>query len=68
VDKRFSSRVNDVAKRHRVSRGFIYAEIRAKRLRAKKAANGVTIITDEDEAAWLDAMPDLHSPAHEDAA
>jgi hypothetical protein len=67
VDKRFSSRVNDVAKRHHVSRGFIYDQIRAKRLKAKKAADGVTIITDTDEAAWLDAMPDLHRST-EDAA
>jgi hypothetical protein len=45
------------AKRHNVSRAFIYNEIAAGRLGARKPTPGTTIITDEDEVVWLAAMP-----------
>lgn len=60
--ERRSWRPTKFAKKHQVSPSFIYGEIRAKRLRARKAANGVTIITDEDEAEWLNAMPTIGAP------
>ena len=56
------------AQRHSVSPSFIYGEIQAGRLRAHKPANGVTIITDEDEAEWLNAMPTIGAPKDNEAA
>jgi hypothetical protein len=58
VVERKSHRVPEVAKRHNFSPAFIYKEIAAGRLKARKAA-GATIITIEDETAWLDAMPSV---------
>ena len=60
--ERRSWRPISFAAKHQVSPSFIYGEIRGKRLRARKAANGVTIITDEDEADWLNAMPTIGMP------
>jgi hypothetical protein len=60
--ERRSWRPISFAAKHQVSPSFIYGEIRDKRLRARKAANGVTIITDEDEADWLNAMPTIGAP------
>jgi hypothetical protein len=54
---RKSWRPTEFAERHSVSPSFIYGEIKAKRLKARKPAGGVTIITEDDEAAWLNAMP-----------
>jgi hypothetical protein len=56
MDARKSFRVAELAKRHSLSRAFIYKEIAAGRLRARKAG-AATIVTEEDEAAWLTAMP-----------
>jgi hypothetical protein len=53
---RKSFRIAELAQRHGLSVAFIYNEIKAKRLRARKAG-AATIVTDEDEAAWLAAMP-----------
>jgi hypothetical protein len=53
---RKSWRPTEFAERHSVSPSFIYGEIKAKRLRARKAG-AATIITDEDESDWLNAMP-----------
>lgn len=47
-----SSRVAEVALRHRMSRGLVYGEIKKGRLKARKCGNA-TIITGEDEAEWL---------------
>jgi excisionase family DNA binding protein len=67
VDReRRSSRPHQVAKRHSVSRAFIYEEIRRNRLKAYKAGN-VTIIKDEDEAEWLAQMPQLQLAADDKA-
>jgi len=57
--ERKSWRPAGFAQRHSVSTAFIYKEIAAGRLRARKA-NGATIITDEDERDWLDAMPSVN--------
>jgi hypothetical protein len=55
---RRSWRLPELAERHGVSLGFLYKEANAGRLRIRKA-NTVSIVTDEDEAAWLAAMPIL---------
>jgi excisionase family DNA binding protein len=66
VDReRRSFRPHQVAKRHNVSRAFIYEEIRRNRLKAHKAGNA-TIIKDEDEAKWLAQMPQLQLSTGED--
>jgi hypothetical protein len=53
--ERRADRPGGLAKRYRVSRAFIYEEIRAKRLLAHKAGD-VTIIFQEDEEAWRENM------------
>jgi hypothetical protein len=58
---RKSWRPTQFAERHSVSPSFIYGEIKAKRLRARKAG-AATIITEDDEADWLDAMPTIGAP------
>jgi hypothetical protein len=59
---RTSWRPEGFAWKHSVSPSFIYGEIRDKRLRARKPCDGVTIITEEDEAEWLEAMPVIGAP------
>ena len=54
--ERKSFRIAELAKRHHLSPAFLYNEIAEGRLRARKAG-AATIVTDEDEQAWLDAMP-----------
>jgi predicted site-specific integrase-resolvase len=51
-----SYRPAEIAERNSVSVAFIYEQIKLGRLRARKAATA-TLITVEDESAWLDAMP-----------
>jgi hypothetical protein len=53
--ERTSWRIDEFARRHGFSRAFIYKEIGLARLPRK--AGAATIITDEDEATWLTAMP-----------
>jgi hypothetical protein len=55
---RRSYRVPEIAHRNGVSRAFVYKQIAEGRLRARKAG-AATIVTDEDEAAWIGGMPDL---------
>jgi len=55
-----SWRPAEFAERHSLSPSFIYGEIRAGRLNARKA-NSATIITSDDEAAWLDALPSFET-------
>jgi hypothetical protein len=64
---RTSWRPEGFAWRHSVSPSFIYGEIRDKRLRAHKPCDGVTIITEEDEADWLDGMPVIGAPKDSEA-
>jgi hypothetical protein len=65
---RTSWRPEGFAWKHSLSPSFIYGEIRARRLRARKPADGVTIITDQDEAEWLDAMPTIGAAKGDEAA
>ena len=67
---RKSWRPPEFSKRHGVSLSFTYAEIKAGRLKARKPAPGVTIITEEAEEEWLAAMPllDTNSPNDSEAA
>jgi hypothetical protein len=57
---RKSFRLEELAARHSVSVGFLYKEANAGRLRIRKAG-AASIVTVEDEAAWLAAMPILGS-------
>jgi hypothetical protein len=58
-----SWRPESFAQKHSVSTSFIYGEIREGRLRVHKPAPGITIITEQDEIAWLAAMPTKLAPA-----
>lgn len=60
--ERKSWRPAGFAQRHSVSLAFIYKQIALGLLNARKAA-GVTIITDQDEADWLAAMPSVKGNA-----
>jgi hypothetical protein len=61
MDGRKSFRVAELAKRNALSVAFIYKEIAAGHLRARKAG-AATLVTNEDEQAWLDAMPTIGKP------
>jgi len=60
--ERKSFRVGEFAKRHGLSTSFVYKLISQGDLNARKA-NEATIITTEDEAAWLASMPSLKANA-----
>jgi hypothetical protein len=60
VEDRKSFRVAEFANRHRLSPAFIYKEIAAGHLHARKAGSA-TLITLEDEAEWLAGMPSVRS-------
>ena len=53
---RRSFRVEEIAERNSISRAQVYVEIAEKRLNSRKVGSR-TIITDEDEAAWLASLP-----------
>jgi hypothetical protein len=57
---RRSFRIDEIAARNSFSVGFIYKQINLGLLRVRKAGSA-TIITIEDETAWLDAMPHVLS-------
>ena len=61
LNSRTAWRPEAFAWKNSVSPSFIYNEIRDKRLRAIKAADGVTLITQQAEADWHAAMPLLAS-------
>jgi hypothetical protein len=67
MDHRKSWRPAEFAERHSLSPAFIYGEIKARRLRARKAG-AATIITEDDEADWLDAMPTIGASKDGEAA
>jgi hypothetical protein len=67
TDKLSSSRVSEVAYRHRLSRSHVYNEIKAGRLKARKSGDA-TIVTAEDEADWLASMPLVGADEPKDAA
>jgi hypothetical protein len=56
ITGRRSFRIPEIAQRNGFSDAFIWKEIAAGKLRARKAGRA-TIVTGEDEGAWLDAMP-----------
>jgi hypothetical protein len=56
IQRQSSSRPSELAERHSLSRGFIYKQISLGLLRARKAGKA-TIVTAEDEQAWLKSMP-----------
>ena len=62
MERKTSWRPNNFAAKHDVSTSFIYGEIRDGRLRAHKAAGGVTLITEADEADWLSGMRTIGMP------
>ena len=51
--------INEFCHRNNVGRTTAYAEIKAGRLRARRVGKKKTIITDDDEAAWREALPNL---------
>jgi hypothetical protein len=60
---RRSFRLDEIAARNSFSVGFIYKQIGLGLLRVRKAGS-TTIVTAEDETAWLEAMPRaLQEPA-----
>lgn len=54
-----SFRVEEFATRNSISRAQVYVELRARRLNGRKVGSA-TLITIEDETAWLAALPKLH--------
>ena len=67
MEDRKSFRIAEFASRHRLSPAFIYKEIAAGRLHARKAGSA-TLITFEDEQGWLESMPSARSASPEAAA
>ena len=60
---RRSFRLDEIAARNSFSVGFIYKQIGLGLLRVRKAGS-TTIVTAEDETAWLESMPRaLQEPA-----
>jgi hypothetical protein len=58
VAQRAASTINEFAERNRLCRETVYAEIRLKRLKARKVGSK-TLIFAEDEAAWRNNLPVL---------
>lgn len=57
-----SFRVDEFAIRNSISRAQVYVEMKEGRLNARKVGSA-TLITIEDETAWLAALPTLKSSA-----
>ena len=57
-----SFRIEEFAHRNSISRAQTYLEIKAGRLNARKVGSA-TLITIEDEDAWLNALPPMKSTA-----
>jgi hypothetical protein len=55
-------RVEEFAHRNSISRAQVYIELKAGRLNARKVGSA-TLITLEDESAWLAALPAMHPSA-----
>jgi hypothetical protein len=55
-------RVEEFAHRNSISRAQVYIELKAGRLNARKVGSA-TLITIEDENAWLSALPTMKSTA-----
>jgi hypothetical protein len=57
-----SFRIEEFAHRNSISRAQVYIELKAGRLNARKVGSA-TLITTEDEDAWLRALPSMKSTA-----
>jgi hypothetical protein len=55
-------RIEEFAHRNSISRAQVYIELKAGRLNARKVGSA-TLITVEDEDAWLRALPSMKSTA-----
>jgi hypothetical protein len=55
-------RIEEFAHRNSISRAQVYIELKAGRLNARKVGSA-TLITIEDESAWLGALPTMKSSA-----
>jgi hypothetical protein len=55
-------RIDEFAHRNSISRAQVYIELKAGRLNARKVGSA-TLITTEDEDAWLRALPSMKSTA-----
>ena len=55
-------RIDEFAHRNSISRAQVYIELKAGRLNARKVGSA-TLITIEDESAWLSALPTMKSTA-----
>ncbi len=57
-----SFRIDEFAARNSISRAQVYIELKAGRLNARKVGSA-TLITIEDETAWLAALPAMNPNA-----
>jgi hypothetical protein len=55
-------RIEEFAHRNSISRAQVYIELKAGRLNARKVGSA-TLITIEDEDAWIRALPSMKSTA-----
>jgi hypothetical protein len=55
-------RIDEFAQRNSISRSQVYIELKAGRLNARKAGSA-TLITVEDETAWLASLPAMNPSA-----
>jgi hypothetical protein len=55
-------RIEEFAHRNSISRAQVYIELKTGRLNARKVGSA-TLITIEDENAWLSALPTMKSTA-----
>lgn len=59
---RRSFRIEEIAERNSISRAQVYVEIKEGRLIGRKIGSR-TIVTDEDENAWLASLPQTKASA-----
>jgi hypothetical protein len=57
-----SFRVDEFAIRNSISRAHVYIELKEGRLNARKVGSA-TLITIEDETAWLNSLPTMKASA-----
>jgi hypothetical protein len=57
-----SFRIDEFSRRNSISRAQVYVELKEGRLRARKVG-AATLITVEDETAWLNSLPAMNPSA-----
>jgi hypothetical protein len=62
-----SFRIEEFAHRNSISRAQVYIELKEGRLNARKVGSA-TLITVEDETAWLSSLPPMKPSAGNQAA